>query len=128
MDTIVNIQFRNLTTVSIYDIIFTLILERKEADNLVRLKIKSVAEAQGIDAARLSRIANIGYATAYRLFNEPELDETSDKNGVGILTLKRIARALGVKLTDLIEEDWLTLLIATGSNDTNSRAEVEALA
>lgn len=71
---------------------------------MVRLRVREVAQQKGVtDAAKLSRIANIAYATAHRLWNG-EVGGEGDK-GVGILILDRIAQALGVRITDLIEED-----------------------
>lgn len=80
---------------------------------MLRLCVKEVAEQKGItDAAKLSRQANIAYATAHRLWNG-ELGSEGDK-GVGILILHRVAQALGVRLMDLIvEEDRLARYTAT---------------
>ena len=71
---------------------------------MLRLKVKEVAKSQGIaDAAKLSRKTGIGYATAHRLMQG---DVTEDNlRSVGILTLHRVAKGLGVRLSDLYEED-----------------------
>lgn len=71
---------------------------------MLRLKVKEVAERHGItDAAKLSRATGIGYATAYRLM-QGDLTE-DNKRSVGILTLYRVAKALGVRISDLYEEE-----------------------
>lgn len=74
--------------------------ERKEA--VLKLRVREVAEAQGIrDAAGLSRRANIAYATAHRLWND---DAGSDAKGVGVLVLYRVARALNVRIAELLDD------------------------
>lgn len=65
---------------------------------MVKLKIREVAEAQGVEnAAQLSRRADIAQSAAYNLWNGVTTDP-------GILTLAAIARALKVKISDLFEE------------------------
>ena len=74
----------------------------------VRLKIKEVAEEQNLDIAKLSRRADVAYATVYKAWH----NQLTDK-GVGIFTLAKIAKALGVRVVDLIvEEDRLALRFA----------------
>lgn len=93
---------------------------------MIRIKVREIVEAKGWDATILAVEAKIGVATAYRLLRDEEYDENGDvKGGPSIIVLKRVAKALGLKLTDLIDEDWLARLIATGSSDTTNRAEVE---
>jgi transcriptional regulator with XRE-family HTH domain len=78
---------------------------------MVRLKIKEVAEGQGItSAAELARRTGLAFAKANELW-KGELT-TDGKRSVGVLTLHRVAKALGVKVADLIEEDRRTLLPA----------------
>ena len=62
-----------------------------------RLRIKEVAEAQGLDIAKLSRRADLAYRTVWQLWNEPERDVT-------IGTLTKLAGALGVSVHALIED------------------------
>jgi putative transcriptional regulator len=71
---------------------------------LARLKVREVAEAQGLDMAKLSRRADVAYRTIVRLWHNPEHDASMS-------TLEKIAKALGVRVVDLIveEEDWLAL-------------------
>ena len=61
-----------------------------------RLRIKEVAEAQGLDIAKLSRRADLAYRTVWQLWNEPDRDVT-------INTLQKLADALGVSIHALIE-------------------------
>ena len=70
---------------------------------MIRLRVREVAEQKGIaDAAKLSREANIAYDTARRLWSG-DPGSHGDK-GPGLLTLWRVARALGVSVEDLFEE------------------------
>jgi hypothetical protein len=91
-----------LTSVILYDNI----LIGKEVQ-LIKVKIKPLMDARNWDAKDLAYHADIGMATVYRLLRDSEYDETDAdaKAGPGIVVLKRVARALGVKVTDLIEED-----------------------
>ena len=73
---------------------------------MVRLRVKEVAEAQNLDIAKLARKADMAYATVYKVWH----GQLSDK-GVGILTLAKIARALGVRVVDLIEEEEVRLAL-----------------
>jgi transcriptional regulator with XRE-family HTH domain len=78
---------------------------------MVRLKIKEVAEGQGItSAAELARRTGLAFAKANELW-KGELT-TDGKRSVGVLTLHRVAKALGVKIADLIEEDRQALQLA----------------
>ena len=74
---------------------------------MIRLRVKEVAEKQGVaSAADLARRTGVAFATANRLWKN-DLGGEQDR-GVGLLTLWRVAQALGVKVADLYEEDWLT--------------------
>lgn len=64
---------------------------------MIRLKIKEVAEAKGMNQGQLSRRSDVGYTTIRRIFDDPYYS-------VNISTLARIARALKVPATELIEE------------------------
>ncbi len=63
---------------------------------MIRLKVKEVAEAQGLSMARLARRADIDFKTVQRIFHDPYRE-------VGTGTLDRIAKALGVDVRELIE-------------------------
>lgn len=81
---------------------------------MIRLCIKEVAEKHGIpDAAELSRRTGISYDTAYRLWKGEIGGTQRGDRSIGIMTLHRVARALGVKTSDLYEEsDKQTLQFA----------------
>lgn len=69
---------------------------------MLKLKIREVAEAQGIsDPVALAGKTGLAYATAYRLW-QGKLG--SKDRGVGVLVLYRVSQALGVKFFDLFEE------------------------
>lgn len=74
---------------------------------MVRVKVKSAVEAKGWNVKDLSYHANIGMSTAYRLMEDAEYDESDleAKGGPTIVVLQRVAKALGVNITDLIEGD-----------------------
>jgi transcriptional regulator with XRE-family HTH domain len=63
-----------------------------------RLRVRELAEAQGLDIAKLARRADLGYGTVHALWHE-----TTDSPG--LKTLAAIARVLGVRIGDLIVED-----------------------
>lgn len=80
---------------------------------MLRLRVKEVAEGAGIpDAAELSRRTGISYDTAYRLWRSEVGGEKRGERSIGVMTLHRVAKALGVKIADLVEEDWTALQIA----------------
>ncbi len=64
---------------------------------MIKQRIKEVAEAKGISQGKLSRMADVGYSTIRRIFDDPYYS-------VNFSTLERIAKALEVPATDLIEE------------------------
>ena len=64
---------------------------------MVRLKIKEVAEKQGISMSKLSRLADVSYNTMLILYHKPEHD-------VSIVILDRISQALKVSICDLLEQ------------------------
>ncbi len=64
---------------------------------VIRLKIKEAAEAKNISRTRLSRLADVNYKTINILWNDPYHEVTTT-------TLDKIAKALGVPVTDLIED------------------------
>lgn len=72
---------------------------------MVRLIVREVAERQGVkDATDLARRTGLAYGTAYRLWQGDVGGESN--RSVGILTLHRVAKALGVTMGDLyVEED-----------------------
>lgn len=79
---------------------------------MIRLRIKEVAEEHGIvSAADLARRTGLAFAKANELWkNQLTVD---GKRSVGLLTLYRIAQALGVKVSELYVEDRLARRVAT---------------
>ncbi|GAB4203669.1 MAG: hypothetical protein OHK0022_28120 [Roseiflexaceae bacterium] len=65
-----------------------------------RLKVKEVAEARGWNASRLARRADISNTAMYGIWHGTTEDP-------GLKTLEAIARALGVKISELIDESDL---------------------
>lgn len=63
----------------------------------MRLRIKEVAEKQGFNASQLSRRADLSQPTVYRLWHNPYQIVSTD-------TLTKLAKALKVRVTDLIDE------------------------
>ena len=64
---------------------------------MLRLKVREIAEAQGISRTRLSRLADTNYKTINALWNDPYRNVDTD-------VLNRVAKALGVATLDLLEE------------------------
>lgn len=62
----------------------------------IHLKVKEVAESKSMEAAKLSRMADLNYATVLALFNKPDRD-------VSVLTLEKVAHVLKVSVTDLYD-------------------------
>jgi transcriptional regulator with XRE-family HTH domain len=65
---------------------------------LARLKVREVAQNQGLDMAKLSRRSDVAYRTIVRVWHNP-------KHDVSLSTLEKIAKALGVRIVDLLAED-----------------------
>lgn len=63
---------------------------------MVRLKIREIAEAKKINMSKLSRMADVNYNTIRAIWD----DELKD---VTVSTLEKIARALNVDISELIE-------------------------
>ena len=71
---------------------------RTTGELMARVRIRELAEAKGLDVAKLSRRADLAYRTVWQLWNDPDRD-------VSIKTLSKIAEALGVRVTELIEDE-----------------------
>jgi len=65
---------------------------------MARLRVREIAETQGLDATKLARLANVGYNIIRAIFNDPDYNPTFE-------TLQKIAQALNVKVTELIVDD-----------------------
>ena len=64
---------------------------------MLRLRVKEVAEAKGYNMSSLARKTGLGFTTIKRLWKNPE-------EGAHIDTLYKVAKALDVKVDDLLEE------------------------
>ena len=64
---------------------------------MIRLRVKEVASQKGISMTRLSRLADTNYKTIKAIFDNPYREVTTT-------TLDKLAKALEVSVTDLIEE------------------------
>ena len=64
---------------------------------MIRLKVKEIAVAKGISMTRLSRLADTNYKTIKAIFDDPYREVSSR-------TLEKLAKALEVRVTDLIDE------------------------
>ena|SRR6266852_4762680 len=62
-----------------------------------RLRVKEVAQSKGIGMAKLSRMADLSYRTVQSVWHNPQHD-------VSFFTLDKIAKALDVPVTALIED------------------------
>jgi len=60
------------------------------------MRIREVMKEKGISKMRLSKLAGIDRMTLYRLLS---------KKDCRLSTLRKIAKALGVKVSDLIEDE-----------------------
>ncbi len=64
---------------------------------MIRLKVREVAKQKGFSQGRLSRAANIDPTTLARIYKNPEAAN------ITLYTLDRLAKALGVHPSELIE-------------------------
>ena len=64
---------------------------------MIRLRVKEVATKKGISMTRLSRLADTNYKTIKAIFDNPYREVTTT-------TLDKLAKALDVAVTDLIEQ------------------------
>ena len=63
----------------------------------IRLRVKEVAQAKGFTMARLQRAADINLKTIQAIWHDP-------RHNASLNTLDKIAKVLGVPVTDLIED------------------------
>lgn len=71
--------------------------ERTESKKMVRLRVKEIAKTKGYNMSSLSRTSNISFNTIKRIFRDPYKE-------VRTTTLERLAKALGVPTSELIED------------------------
>ncbi len=62
-----------------------------------RLRVKEVAQARGFTMARLQRAADINLKTIQAIWHDP-------RHNASLNTLDKIAKVLGVPVTELIED------------------------
>ncbi len=65
---------------------------------MIRLRIKEIAKERKISMGKLSRMSDVSQTTIKRIFDNPYHD-------AGIHTLWKIAKALGLSINDVIEEE-----------------------
>lgn len=70
---------------------------RSDRTHMQRLKVKEVAQSKGISMAKLSRLADVNPRTVEAIYRDPYRD-------VAYSTLAKLAKALGVEVSDLIED------------------------
>jgi DNA-binding Xre family transcriptional regulator len=64
---------------------------------MIRLKVKEVARQRGISQGKLSRLSDVDLTTLQRIYKNPT------SANVTVFTLDKLARALGVDASELIE-------------------------
>jgi DNA-binding Xre family transcriptional regulator len=64
---------------------------------MIRLKVKEVARQRGISQGKLSRLSDVDLTTLQRIYKNPTAAN------VTVFTLDKLARALGVDASELIE-------------------------
>ncbi len=65
---------------------------------MARLRVKEIAQQKGFSRGKLSRAADVDTNTLKRVYDDPNYSPT-------VATLEKLAKALGVKIADLIVED-----------------------
>jgi DNA-binding Xre family transcriptional regulator len=65
---------------------------------MARLRVQEVAKEKGVSMGKLSRTADVSYRTIRLIYKDPYRD-------VALNTLEKLAKALGVSIADLIEEE-----------------------
>lgn len=63
---------------------------------MIRLKVREEAEKQGLNMAQLARKADIDQRTLRRIYRDPTQE-------ISTVVLDKLARALGVPPSDLLE-------------------------
>jgi transcriptional regulator with XRE-family HTH domain len=64
---------------------------------MLRLRVKEVAEAKGMSMTKLSQRSEVSYNIVKAIFRDPFRVVTTE-------TIQRLARALGVPATELLED------------------------
>ena len=63
---------------------------------MIRMRVKEVAEERGLSMTRLSQRSEVAYNTIKGIYRDPYRQ-------VAYQTLDKLARALGVEVSDLVE-------------------------
>ena len=63
---------------------------------MIRLKIREIAEARQMNMSKLSRMSDLNYNTIRAIWDD-------EKRDVAVSTLEKIAKALKVEVSELIE-------------------------
>ena len=64
---------------------------------MIRIRVREIAEQKGMSRTKLSRLSDTNYKTVDLIWKDPYKE-------IGTVTLERLAKALGVRVVDLIEE------------------------
>ena len=64
---------------------------------MLRLRVKEIAQQQGLGQGKLARMADVDNKTLARIYKNPYAE-------VSTVTLEKLARALSVRVADIIEE------------------------
>jgi DNA-binding Xre family transcriptional regulator len=64
---------------------------------MLRLRVKEIAQQQGLGQGKLARMADVDIKTLARIYKNAYAEVSS-------VTLEKLARALSVSVADLIEE------------------------
>lgn len=65
---------------------------------MVKLRVKEVLEEREISMGKLSRMSDVSFSTVRRLCNDAQYSPSLE-------TLEKIARSLGIKISDLYQEE-----------------------
>ena len=65
---------------------------------MAKLRVKEIAQEKGISRGKLSRLADVDPTTMKRVYDDPHYSPT-------LITLEKLAKALGVKIGDLIDDE-----------------------
>jgi DNA-binding Xre family transcriptional regulator len=64
---------------------------------MLRLRVKEIAQQQGLGQGKLARMADVDIKTLARIYKNPYAE-------VSTVTLEKLARALSVHVAEIIEE------------------------
>jgi transcriptional regulator with XRE-family HTH domain len=64
---------------------------------MLRLRVKEIAQQQGLGQGKLARMADVDIKTLARIYKNPYAE-------VSTVTLEKLARALSVPVVEIIEE------------------------